>query len=144
MSRGRWGDNVRRLRPVGRILRRRILAASPPPSARATRVERALSSDLMAAIDAAKHRFGYTGGGSPGARRDTLVEDGPLVLPPGHFFAVVLSRSPDASGSVPFTYRETEFLLGETFIPSPAFMALSQAWALAPAVVLTPQACGKS
>ena len=102
MSRGGGGQ-----RPPpqarGTDLWRRILAASPPPSARATRVERALSSDLMAAIDAAKHRIGYTGGGSPGARRDTLSEDGPLVLPPGHFFAVVLSRSPDAPGSVPFT-----------------------------------------
>ena len=41
---GAVGGSVRRLKPVGRILRRRILAAPPPPAARATRVERALSS----------------------------------------------------------------------------------------------------
>ena len=78
----------------------------------------------MAAIDAAKHRINYTSGGTAGARRDTLKEDGPLQLPPGHFFAVVLSRTADGSGSVPFTYREVEFLLGETFVLTPAFLAL--------------------
>ena len=85
----------------------------------------------MATIDAAKHQINYTGGGTPGARRDTLAGDGPLLLPPAHFFAVVLARSPGGAGSVEFTYREVEFLLGESFILTPAFMAMHQAWALA-------------
>ena len=82
-----------------------------------------------ATVDNDKHKISWSAGTTDAARRNTLVSDGPLKVGAGHFFAVVLQRSATA-GAVAITYREVEFLLGETFDPSTGLLNMHQGWVL--------------
>ena len=72
----------------------------------------------MATVDATKHAFSWTVGGSAAVRRNSLDAEGPLKINEGHFLAKVLAKHlppPNAAGVVAISMRLTEFVLLECF-----------------------------